>query len=191
MNTVTKLFFLTLIFFLLSCSNRTEKDMAVCNYSSKFYESTNCKILSDTTYNKKLLLIAKQFEPHHINLDIAIQSDTLFTNVIEEIGECTIREQTEYDTFLLVVFLKLYQYHLSSCHQGYDLLAMRNDHDSFLIDDLSELMNIDIHYIEMLNSGYVFDFVTSNDSYKHNPTITQLVDSISSIQNSIEKSIAP
>lgn len=58
---------------------------------------------------------------------------------------------------------------------------MRKGYATFLIDDLCELMGIDILNCEMLNEGCVVDFLSSNESYKRNALLAQIVDSINSI----------
>lgn len=172
---------LTLIFLILSCLSCTRN----CN-SSRSVDSVSCErtigdTVSDTIYNRRLLLIAQDFEPQHVGLNASIIDDTLFSNTITEAGINTIRKQTDYETFLLIIFLKLYQHHLSSYHQGYDLKEMREGFATFLIDDLFVLMDVDIRDCEMLNSGYVVDFVSSTEAYNHNTCIVQIVDSINSI----------
>ena len=58
---------------------------------------------------------------------------------------------------------------------------MRKGFASYLIDDLCTLMSIDIRDCEMLNDGCIVDFVSSNEAYKRNAYIAQIVDSINSI----------
>lgn len=166
---------------LLSCSSGTKGHTTCSNIDSLSRGRPCVDKQSDTTYNNQLILIAKLFAPHHVNLDASIREDTLFSNFIDKVGANTIRKQTDYDTFLLIIFLKLYQHHLSSYHQGYDLKDMREGVATFLIDDLCDLMNIDIRNYEMLNSGCIVDFVSSNETYKRNTYIAQIVDSIDSI----------
>ena len=166
---------------LLSCSSGTKSDHSGCDSDLSSCERLLIDSQSDTTYNDQLMQIAEHFESHHVDLDASIKEDTLFSQFIEEVGVNTIRKQTEYDTFLLIIFLKLYQHHLSCYHQGYDLKAMRKGYATFLIDDLCALMDIDTLHREMLNDGCVVDFVAFNESYKRNAYIAQIVDSINSI----------
>ena len=166
---------------LLLCSCGTKSNHPVCASNLSSCERSTIDPQSDTMYNDQLMQIAEHFESHHVDLDASIKEDTLFSQFIDEVGVNTIRKQSEYDTFLLIVFLKLYQHHLSCYHQGYDLKAMRKGYATFLIDDLCALMDIDILYREMLNDGCVVDFVASNESYLRNAYIVQIVDSINSI----------
>ena len=166
---------------LLLCSCGTKSNHPVCASNLSSCERSTINSQSDTMYNDQLMQIAEHFESHHVDLDASIKEDTLFSQFIDEVGVNTIRKQSEYDTFLLIVFLKLYQHHLSCYHQGYDLKAMRKGYATFLIDDLCALMDIDILHREMLNDGCVVDFVASNESYLRNAYIVQIVDSINSI----------
>lgn len=166
---------------LLLCSCGTKSNHPVCASNLSSCERSTIDPQSDTMYNDQLMQIAEHFESHHVDLDASIKEDTLFSQFIDEVGVNTIRKQSEYDTFLLIVFLKLYQHHLSCYHQGYDLKAMRKGYATFLIDDLCALMDIDILHREMLNDGCVVDFVASNESYLRNAYIVQIVDSINSI----------
>ena len=166
---------------LLLCSCGTKSNHPVCASNLSSCERSTIDSQSDTMYNDQLMQIAEHFESHHVDLDASIKEDTLFSQFIEEVGVNTIRKQTEYDTFLLIIFLKLYQHHLSCYHQGYDLKAMRKGYATFLIDDLCALMDIDTLHREMLNDGCVVDFVAFNESYKRNANIAQIVDSINSI----------
>lgn len=166
---------------LLLCSCGTKSNHPVCASNLSSCERSTIDSQSDTMYNDQLMQIAEHFESHHVDLDASIKEDTLFSQFIDEVGVNTIRKQSEYDTFLLIVFLKLYQQHLSCYHQGYDLKAMRKGYATFLIDDLCALMDIDILHREMLNDGCVVDFVASNESYLRNAYIAQIVDSINSI----------
>ena len=166
---------------LLLCSCGTKSSHPVCASNLSSCERSTIDSQSDTMYNDQLMQIAEHFESHHVDLDASIKEDTLFSQFIDEVGVNTIRKQSEYDTFLLIVFLKLYQHHLSCYHQGYDLKAMRKGYATFLIDDLCALMDIDILHREMLNDGCVVDFVASNESYLRNAYIAQIVDSINSI----------
>ncbi len=166
---------------LLLCSCGTKSSHPVCASNLSSCERSTINSQSDTMYNDQLMQIAEHFESHHVDLDASIKEDTLFSQFIDEVGVNTIRKQSEYDTFLLIVFLKLYQHHLSCYHQGYDLKAMRKGYATFLIDDLCALMDIDILHREMLNDGCVVDFVASNESYLRNAYIAQIVDSINSI----------
>ena len=166
---------------LLLCSCGTKSNHPVCASNLSSCERSTIDSQSDTMYNDQLMQIAEHFESHHVDLDASIKEDTLFSQFIDEVGVNTIRKQSEYDSFLLIVFLKLYQHHLSCYHQGYDLKAMRKGYATFLIDDLCALMDIDILHREMLNDGCVVDFVASNESYLRNAYIVQIVDSINSI----------
>lgn len=166
---------------LLLCSCGTKSNHPVCASNLSSCERSTINSQSDTMYNDQLMQIAEHFESHHVDLDASIKEDTLFSQFIDEVGVNTIRKQSEYDSFLLIVFLKLYQHHLSCYHQGYDLKAMRKGYATFLIDDLCALMDIDILHREMLNDGCVVDFVASNESYLRNAYIVQIVDSINSI----------
>lgn len=173
--------FLLSMLSLLSCSSGTKGHASCSNIDSLSRVRSCVEKQSDTTYNAQLNLIAKHFAPRYVNLDDSIREDTLFSKFIDEVGANTIRKQTDYDTFLLIIFLKLYQHHLSSYHQGYDLKYMRKGFASYLIDDLCTLMSIDIRDCEMLNDGCIVDFVSSNEAYKRNAYIAQIVDSINSI----------
>ena len=166
---------------LLLCSCGTKSNHPVCASNLSSCERSTIDSQSDTMYNDQLMQIAEHFESHHVAPDASIKEDTLFSQFIDEVGVNTIRKQSEYDTFLLIEFLKLYQHHLSCYHQGYDLKAMRKGYATFLIDDLCALMDIDILHREMLNDGCVVDFVASNESYLRNAYIVQIVDSINSI----------
>ena len=166
---------------LLLCSCGTKSNHPVCASNLSSCERSTIDSQSDTMYNDQLMQIAEHFESHHVDLDASIKEDTLFSQFIDEVGVNTIRKQSEYDTFLLIVFLKLYQHHLSCYHQGSDLKAMRKGYATFLIDDLCARMDIDILHREMLNDGCVVDFVASNESYLRNAYIVQIVDSINSI----------
>lgn len=172
---------LTLILLILSCLSCTWNCNSLRSVNSVSCERTKGDTVSDTIYNRRLWLIAQDFDPQHVGLNASIIDDTLFSNIIMEAGINIIRKQTDYDTFLLIIFLKLYQHHLSSYHQGYDLKEMREGFATFLINDLFALMDVDIRDYEMLNSGCVVDFVSATEAYKRNACIAQIVDSINSI----------
>jgi hypothetical protein len=89
--------------------------------------------------------------------------------------------QKELPAFVSILLLKQYYFHLANYHQGYDLLAMRTGNAKIIIEQLISFAGLRTKNLEMLNSGYIVDYVKSNKEMSNNKTIMNLRNKVSDL----------
>lgn len=134
-------------------------------------ESKICEDYSDT-----LLKYAKGFKAVSIELDSSLSAP--LNNLISSFDTVCFRKQEKYKTFISIIFLKLYDYHLHCCNQGYDLLAMETGNSKILIRELKRIAGYQNQNLEMLNSGIVVNYVESDKSLEGETEIKNLLGKI-------------
>lgn len=137
-----------------------------------------------STINQRLLSTGYSFQPKYIELEDAIYSDSSTISLFRDIPLSILRQQKEYNNFLVIILLKLYYFHILQGNQGYDLISMKKKEAAILIDDFCSLARVDSN-IEMLNSAYVMSFVEQHESFLQNGYIVLILDSIKTRENEI------
>ena len=86
---------------------------------------------------------AISFTPTSINLSESIQKDSVLDETIDGLRD-------------------MYYYHLVNAHQGFDLLQMCDTENSkYIVNQFKQVSNLPDR-LEMLNSGYVSEFLKSH-----------------------------
>ena len=158
----------------LSCdSNIRDKPQ-----SEKISENTQPKEYNCDTKKLDSLLVqySENFIPTKIGLDECLPSsfDTLFNNI----DTICLRSLPHYKYSILIVLLKLYDYHIRVGHQGYDLYSMKSGASKIIIGEFESIGGYTKERLEMLNSGTVLDVIDKEDGLKTNPVIKKYYDQI-------------
>lgn len=89
-------------------------------------------------------------------------------NASDEFEQCGLRDnklilsETCKARFIYIILLKMYYYHLVNAHQGFDLLQMCDTENSkYIVNQFKQVSNLPDR-LEMLNSGYVSEFLKSH-----------------------------
>ena len=108
-----------------------------------------------------------------------------FKNITNEI-HCVLQNTTdtfEYNCYILILGLKLYEYQYGNYHQGYQLNIRLIP---FFTDRItSELIRITNPKDDYLTPRIAYDYVKNNTVYMSNKQVQKLMDSIEEIEKSI------
>lgn len=106
---------------------------------------------------------AISFTPTSINLSESIQKDSVLDETIDGLRDNKlILSETSKARFIYIILLKMYYYHLVNAHQGFDLLQMCDTENSkYIVNQFKQVSNLPDR-LEMLNSGYVSEFLKSH-----------------------------
>ena len=106
---------------------------------------------------------ALSFTPTSISLSESIQKDSVLDETIDGLRENKlILSETGQTRFIYIILLKMYYYHLNNAHQGFDLLQMcETENSKYIVNSLIRMTNLPDHP-EMINSGYVSEYLKSN-----------------------------
>lgn len=118
----------------------------------------------DLTRNDSVCLhTAISFTPTSINLSESIQKDSVLDETIDGLRDNKlILSETSKARFIYIILLKMYYYHLVNAHQGFDLLQMCDTENSkYIVNQFKQVSNLPDR-LEMLNSGYVSEFLKSH-----------------------------
>ena len=114
------------------------------------------------------LSTAISFTPTSISLSESIQKDSVLDEAIDGLRENKlILSETGKARFIYIILLKMYYYHLVNAHlvnahQGFDLLQMCDTENSkYIVNQFKQVSNLPDR-LEMLNSGYVSEFLKSH-----------------------------
>ena len=93
----------------------------------------------------------------------SIQKDSVLDEAIDGLRENKlILSETGKARFIYIILLKMYYYHLVNAHQGFDLLQMCDTENSkYIVNQFKQVSNLPDR-LEMLNSGYISEFLKSN-----------------------------
>ena len=148
---------------LLCCNvDKTNIERNQINKKCDLYDSIGS---CETNKEDSLFIIhqALSFAPSSLELSKAINEDKQISTIIEKIREKKMIVSGKcLNKFVLIVLLKMYCYHLNTAHQGFDLLQMCDDDNSkFIVDCFMREASLS-DKIEMLNSGYVYEYFKNN-----------------------------
>lgn len=109
------------------------------------------------------LSTAISFTPTSISLSESIQKDSVLDEAIDGLRENKLfLSETGKARFIYIILLKMYYYHLVNAHQGFDLLQMCDTENSkYIVNQFKQASNLPDR-LEMLNSGYISEFLKSN-----------------------------
>ncbi len=162
------LFFLIILIFILGCnSGNPEKNNSAANVTIVKQE------VCDNDYDRLLIKYAGDFKAANLELDKCLlpQLDSFLLHVDTN----CLRKQKEYKTFIAIILAKLSIHHLQCYNQGYDLLSMEKGGAKIIVDDFRRMTGYQNKHLDMLNSGFIFDFIESDKTLKENSTIKLLV----------------
>jgi|GEM_PF-2342772 len=134
-------------------------------------------------YDSLLFKYALSFEPRSISLQKSINSelDTFLNNV----DTICLKKQKKFEFFVCCILLKQYKHHLECCHQGYDLLSMREGSSSLIINGFLHMINPRDFNLEMLNSGAIVDYIQNQKDLKNNTVLEPYLKKIEEINKRI------
>ena len=130
-------------------------------------QSDNSTVIAENvelTRNDSVCLhTAISFTPTSINLSESIQKDSVLDETIDGLRDNKlILSETSKARFIYIILLKMYYYHLVNAHQGFDLLQMCDTENSkYIVNQFKQVSNLPDR-LEMLNSGYVSEFLKSH-----------------------------
>ncbi len=124
-------------------------------------------------YDSLLIKYAIDFKATNLELDKCL-SPQLDSFLLHVDTNC-LRKQKEYKTFIAIILAKLSIHHLQCCNQGYDLFSMENRGAKIIVDEFRRMSGYQNIHLEMLNSGFIFDFIESDKTLKENPAIKLLI----------------
>lgn len=180
-------FFLATFFVIVNttCGNN-EKPIKIKNTDTLNY--TPNKIDHDILKDSSKINIMKfiiNYNPKGIELCDGVK-DTLRhydLKYIFSVSSDTIKRKIIYS-----ILLKQYKYQLVNSHQGYDLLAMRDEPCSIFIDEFIKLDSLQFEH-EFLNSGYVYYNLLKQKKMKYilqDTLITRLVKDLDIVTNKLD-----
>lgn len=158
-----------------------------CVHSKNKAEKSIIKheITDTASINQRLISVGYSFQPEYIDLNSSICADTSMTRLFQEVPLSSLRQQKNYDYFLTIILLKLYHFHLVQGHQGYDLISMKKEEASLLIDDFCSKAHVKPN-IEMINSAYIMEYIKQRPTLIQDSYIIAIMDSITIIENEIK-----
>jgi len=68
--------------------------------------------------------------------------------------------------FITVLILKQYKFQLKNYHQGYDLFSMDKNNGKYIVEKYLLLLGKKRNDLEMLNSGYIVDYLSKKEYKK-------------------------
>ena len=107
--------------------------------------------------------VAISFTPTSISLSESIQKDVELDMVIGRLREKQlIVSEIVQKRFVYIILLKMYYYHLVNAHQGFDLFQMCDtENGKYIVNQFKQVSNLS-DGLEMLNSGFVSEYIKSN-----------------------------
>jgi hypothetical protein len=134
-------------------------------FPSSGSESYRCPVKES---NAQWVRYAKEFRPSRIGLDKCPLDS--FTTFFSRVDIDCLRSLPHYKYGVLLVMLKLYDYHISKAHQGYDLYSMKNGTSKTLIDEFELIGGYNKGSYDMLNSGTVLDVIDKDKQLAADPS---------------------
>ena len=127
---------------------------------------------------------ALSFTPTSLILSESIQKDVELDKLIDGLREKQlIVSEVVQKRFVYIILLKMYYYHLVNAHQGFDLLQMCDTENSrYIVTFFIKKANLPDR-LEMLNSGYVSEYIKSNQIEIIQDEESKLLSKIQSLEN--------
>ncbi len=108
----------------------------------------------------------------------------------EILHQTAISYPKEYQKYCLMIVLKLYQFHLNCCHQGYNLNTMREEASArMIINEVYCIIGEKYYNEEFTSSARVYDWVIQNNQYLNDQEIKKLVQELGNQIKQIQKKI--
>ena len=155
MKLLVILIFFPLIFLCQIMENKEEKVEPICDFQ-------NLKLKFEHAINI--------FNPREVSLSKSMNKNTF--KFIRQIDSVCLMENDDFDNFTIIILIKQYNFHLKEYHQGFDLLMMREGSAKLIIDNFCKIANID-NDIEMLNSGYILEYIEQKGLYEKYKTFIE------------------
>lgn len=177
-----KIVFYLLIFILFwSCQKRNQKKKEY-NIGKKENVLNICNDSIIKVYDSLFSIRSEKFNPNNIDFDESIKSDQQLNHFIDslKVYDTCFYENNERNNFITILILKQYKFHLENYHQGYDLLSMDKNNAGYVIDKYLSILDKKKNDLEMLNSGYIVEYLNRSKN-KKNRTQKSLLDDINKI----------
>lgn len=147
-----------------------------------FHQSGNSQIASSISNSKAtpclscdslLVYYSESFLARDIDLGKSMSDSysKFFTNT----DTACLRSQQNYRYSILLVLSRLALYHLKCCNQGYDLFQMNGTATEKIVDEFLSISGISRDNTEMISSGYVLDFLTTDKVALSYPFIKEML----------------
>lgn len=160
-------------FTLFNCQNKSEKENIVVSCNDNLIKS----------YDSLFVVMGDKFTPNNLNFDKSIQSNQdvdKFIYSVKQNDKC-LERSNEFNTFILTLILKQYKFHLQNYHQGYDLFSMNSGNANYIIDKYLYMIGKNKNDLEMLNSGYIVEFLNNTKKIQQNESQKKLVEEINKL----------
>lgn len=166
---------------------------ALSNCQNKSTKENNCNDSLIKSYDSLFVVMAKKFEPTNINFDESIKSNQevdAFISIVKQNDKCLEDSDAKrLNSFVITLILKQYMFHLSNYHQGYDLLSMNEGNSEYIIDKYLSIINKKNTDLEMLNSGYIVDFLNNTKTVQLDEFQEKLLNEINDTITKQEKEL--
>lgn len=163
-------------FTLFNCQNKkaSEKENITIN---------NCNDSLIKSYDSLFTVMSNKFNPNDINFDKSIKSNQDVDKFISSVkyNDICFDKSKELDAFVTILILKQYKFHLENYHQGYDLFSMSSGSANYIIDKYLHMIDKNKSNLEMLNSGYIVEFLNTTKAAHLNEFQKRLIDEIDKI----------
>jgi hypothetical protein len=173
-----------ILWFLIAITSCSENKKPSEKEEKKELSSMTSKAC-DENYDSLLLKYSDEFKAENVMLNKSLSPE--LSSFVLRIDTTCLRRQKEYRVFITTILAKLYYYHLICCNQGYDLRSMKEGASNVIINEFEVLGNYKEKGLEMLNSGNIIDFISTEESLKNNIPIQELVRKIKLESARIEK----
>lgn len=183
MQIYQRLIIVTFYLIQVSCNNNNGSDRVLLKSTLPVLPThINC----DTTKVDSLLKsYAEAFIPTKLGLDKCLPYS--FDTLLNSLDTGCLRNIPHYKYSILLVLLKLYDYHIRVGHQGYDLYLMKSGTSKIIISEFELIGGYNKERLEMLNSGTILDVIDKENQLKTNPVIKKYYKQISTTIRQQEK----
>jgi len=149
----------------------------------------NCSDNLIKSYDSLFVVMSNKFSPKDIDFDKSIKLNEdvdKFIDSIKQNDKCLYKSE-ELNTFVVILLLKQYKFHLQNYHQGYDLFSMCSGNAKYIIGKYLLLINKKSNDLEMLNSGYIVEFLNTTKAIKLNDSEKKLLDTVNKMEIELQK----
>ena len=127
-----------------------------------------------------LVKYATNFKPKQLNLTNSILENPELNSFLMNKDKSIIKNNSNFEYFITMIVLKQYEFHITKFHQGFDLYTMKAGNAGFIVSSFVEISKLPIG-IKGINSSYILEFLASNDKFKNEPSIVEIVNRINNL----------
>ncbi|REC52553.1 hypothetical protein DRF68_02185 [Candidatus Chryseobacterium massiliae] len=153
---------------MFNCEKKTS-DTKKYNFNKSAHSyNIKCNDSIIKKYESFFITRSENFIPSDINLYKSIESDRKLNSFIDSLkmyDSCFYKNE-KLNYFITVLILKQYKFQLKNYHQGYDLFSMDKNNGKYIVEKYLLLLGKKRNDLEMLNSGYIVDYLSKKEYKK-------------------------